>query len=194
MKTVLALILVMSVSVLADYTYTYTAGMDFGDLSLNDSQSIRVDGGEGHHLNLLYYSSARIDDTSPLISEGNGGIWQIMMGGYSEITIKDGAIHRLSIGSYATAQINGGWIEQIYSSQNAIYEKHIEIICRDWEYSTASKILTGTWEDYSAFNIQLIDVSGTSPTIDNIKFTIVPEPASMLLIGLGGFFLRQRRK
>lgn len=47
MKTVFVIMMVVSVSVLAGYTYTYTEGMDLGDLTLNNSQSILVDGGGG---------------------------------------------------------------------------------------------------------------------------------------------------
>jgi hypothetical protein len=195
MKTFVFIALVLSLSAFASYTYTITDGMDFGDLSLVGSQSLLMTGGGGHYLNLLYYSTATINNTSPLTTEGNGGIWQILAGGYSNITIEGGAIHRLDLASdYAQAQISSGQIILLGSTQNATYTKHIEIICRDYNYNTTSKILNGTWADNSLFNIQLVNVSGYSPTIDNIKFTIVPEPASMLLLGLGGLFLRQRRK
>jgi hypothetical protein len=142
---------------------------------------------------LFDYTYALIMTTEPLISEGNGGIWQIIAGGYSRFTV-EGGIHRLELASYAEAQINSGRIDILRSTQNAVYTKHIEIICRDWNYNAITKILSGTWGDYSVFNIQLIDVAGTSPTFDNIKFTIIPEPATLLLIGVGGLFLRYRRK
>lgn len=193
MKTVLIMMMVASASVFAGYTYTYTTGMDFGDLTLDGSESILVDGGGGDYLNLFYYSTATINSTSHLISEGNGGIWQLIVADYSKATIKDGGIHRLDLGAYAIAQISGGWIDILSSTQNATYTKHIEIICRDWDYSTTTKILTGTWEDYSAFSIHLENASGYSTTYDNIKFTIIPEPATMLLIGLGVLFLRRKR-
>jgi hypothetical protein len=59
-------------------------------------------------------------------------------------------------------------------------------------YNPANKRLTGTWEDFSKFNIKLVDYQGYSPTIDNIKFTIIPEPMTLLLIGLGGIMIRRR--
>jgi hypothetical protein len=127
------------------------------------------------------------------LKEYEGGVWQIIMGGYTNIVIEGGEIHHLDLLSYAKAQLCGGRIDILSSTQNATYTKHIEIICRDWDYSTTTKILTGTWEDYSAFSIHLENASGYSTTFDNIKFTIIPEPATMLLIGLGGLLLRRKR-
>ena len=39
-------------------------------------------------------------------------------------------------------------------------DPHIEIICRDWDWDSSTNILTGTWADYSTFDIQLVNVSG----------------------------------
>ncbi|HML76394.1 MAG TPA: PEP-CTERM sorting domain-containing protein [Anaerohalosphaeraceae bacterium] len=143
-------------------------------------------------MTLYDYSKLNIHNTSPL-EEGAGGIWDISLAGYSEFVISGGDIHRLTIGSYAIAQISGGWIGQIYSSQNATYTKHIEIICRPgYAYNSTTGYLTGLWGDGSTFSIRLDNPSGTSATIDNIKFTIIPEPATMLLLAVGGILLRRK--
>ena len=52
-------------------------------------------------------------------------------------------------------------------------------------------MLTGKWLDGLDFSIQLIDVAGYTPTINNITF--IPEPASLVLIGLGGLLIRRRK-
>ncbi len=96
-------------------------------------------------------------------------------------------------GTSNNLKISGGKIDILSNFQEIDPAKNIEIICRDWLYNINIKKLTGTWEDFSTFNIQLVNVTGYEPTIDNIKFTIVPEPMSLLLLGAGGLLLRKRR-
>ncbi|HML76012.1 MAG TPA: PEP-CTERM sorting domain-containing protein, partial [Anaerohalosphaeraceae bacterium] len=67
------------------------------------------------------------------------------------------------------------------------------IICKDYSFNSMTSKLTGTWTDNTTFNIQLVNQTGYSPAIDNIKFTIIPEPATLLLLGLGGVLLRRRQ-
>jgi hypothetical protein len=74
---------------------------------------------------------------------------------------------------------------------NPIFNKHIEMYTSQHDYNSVTKKLTGLWWDKSAFSIQLYDIAGYDKTIDNIKF-IVPEPATVLLVGLGGVLLRRR--
>ncbi len=109
------------------------------------------------------------------------------------------------MGNSATAILSGGEIARLKTTQSAwqydytvdppmlVPNPHVEIICKNYLYNTTSKMLTGTWEDNSLFSIQLVDVSGGySPTIDNIEFTIIPEPATLLLLSLGGLLIRRK--
>ena len=51
--------------------------------------------------------------------------------------------------------------------------------------------LTGFWAGGTPFSINLVD--STISTYDQIVFH-APEPASMILFGLGGLFLRKRKR
>jgi len=68
----------------------------------------------------------------------------------------------------------------------------IHIFALDYLYDSPSNLLTGHWGDSSTFSINLIDI-GTVPTYDYIEFHIIPEPGSVLLLGLGALILRTRR-
>jgi hypothetical protein len=103
-----------------------------------------------------------------------------------------GHVNRLDAFWNATAIISGGQINRIASDYVYASADHIKIICQTHDYNTTTKILTGTWLDNSAFSIQLIDYATYySPTIQNITF--IPEPATMLLLSLGGLLLRRKK-
>jgi hypothetical protein len=78
-------------------------------------------------------------------------------------------------------------------SQELVPDPHIEIVALDWDWDDITNVLTGTWADFSTFDILLVDRDGYDPVIENITFTIVPEPASLLLIAAGGLLIRRRR-
>ena len=152
-------------------------------------------------LNMFDWTQATIESTSSL-SEFDGGIWDLNMGGYSSLDFSGGEIHEFGIHSYSHAVFSGGRIDEIWSSQSAwtytgqppelVPDPHIEIVCLDWDWDDITNVLTGTWADLSTFDIQLVDRVGYDPVIENIAFTIVPEPASLLLIAAGGLLLRRR--
>ena len=52
--------------------------------------------------------------------------------------------------------------------------------------------LTGLWSDGIPFDIHLNDSSGVV-TYDHLVFHVIPEPAALLLLGLGGLFLRKKK-
>ena len=187
----------------ADYTYVIEDGDNFGDLTLYDHESLVMTGGQGHHLNLSFWSRVRIEGTSPLVEEGNGGIWIIDMMSYATLEMLNGDVHHLELGSDSLAVLSGGSIDMLWSYQDVdllppvvkggawIPDPHITMVSEVWAHDVDTNILTGLWLDGSAYEIQLIDVAGFDPAIENIKF--VPEPISLLLFGLGAVAVRKRR-
>jgi hypothetical protein len=55
-------------------------------------------------------------------------------------------------------------------------------------------ISTDAFSDVTLFNCKEEDYFGETFGLDNVRFVAVPEPATMILLGLGGFVLRKRGK
>lgn len=193
MKSVLIVTLLVCLVVPAQATYyeittdIYTPG-----LTLQTGDSIYMTDGGFDGLNLHGEDvTATIEGTSTL-EEFFGGIWDISCAFNSHLDLSGGQVHEITMNNDATATLSGGRIDQIYSYQSAwaydnsdppalVPNPHITIIYSD-DLPTvdASNILTGLWGNGSAFSIELHDVSGYSPVMENIEF--IPEPATLTLL------------
>ena len=128
-----------------------------------------------------------------------GGIWDIYLDDDSELIYLGGDTEEISIAENAEAVLTGGRIDYITSYQDVNWwygepmDQHIEMIVKDYQHNTLTNLLSGTWADDTAFDIQLIDKPGYDAAIDNINFTIIPEPASLVLLALGGLLLGRKR-
>jgi len=170
--------------------YVFGPGDEFGVLTLTDHDTLFMTGG-GHDLNLSGWSTGIIHDTDTLVGPYEGGIWEVTVSGHSELTINDGEFYEMVCDDYSTTNLHGG---QIFGSLEV---EHITTWVHIYGYGfnndpfTGSP-LTGFWADGTPFSINLID--DTIPTYDQIVFHIVPEPVSMLMLGLGGLLVRSRKR
>ncbi len=171
------------------------------EVSLYGNDSIEVTGGGADHIEAFNYATINIIDTAPL-QANIGGIEAITLNDNTTLSVLGGYIDRLYLEEYSKATLSGGSINKIFSYQDAyspnqVYQPHIEIICREYDDSVAN-LITGIWDvdndgdgSYDTFSIELKNQTGYDPVIDNIKFTIVPEPCSLVLLGLGGLLIRR---
>jgi hypothetical protein len=137
-------------------------------------------------------SYIEVQDTMPFQIDV-GGIGNITSARNSHLLFSGGEMNSLWINENATAIIEGGSINYIRSFQS-LGSPHIEMVVKDYAYNASTNLLTGIWGDDSTFSIELVDQDGYDPAFSNIAFTIVPEPATLLLISAGAILLRKRRK
>ena len=204
---ILIIVAICTPVLLGDYTYTIDSFGPIPDLHGTESL-LMIDEGGDNMLTLWENSFATIEGTSAL-EQGVGGIWTLNLAGDSHLDLLGGEINLLSLGNDATATLSGGQIVSIDSTQSTweldygvdppewVYNPHIEMIVNEYSFSSYdidTDLLTGLWADDTAFSIYLENRVGYDPVIDNIAFTIVPEPATLLLISAGTILLRKRRK
>ncbi len=188
-RLIILLVLLLSATAFAiDYEFTW--GEEFGSLILVDYDTFLMTGGEGHDLSLGGWSTGIIEDTDPLIGPFDGGIWQISVSAYSELTINGGEFNEIDCYDYSTINLHGG---DIFGSLTIVAPTawvHIYGYGFNNDPFPGSP-LTGFWADDIAFSINLVD--STILTYDQIVFHIIPEPATLILLALGGLALRKRK-
>ena len=146
------------------------------------------------------FSYVEVQTTAPL-QVNVGGINSLILNKNSTMNYFGGETGGIRFYDDARAVFEGGRIDYISSYQRPLsgdwppsyWDKHIEIICKDWSWNELTNLLTGTWADDTAFSIQLVDQTGYHPAITNIEFTIIPEPVTIALLAIGAVFLKKKR-
>ena len=156
-----------------------------------------VDGGGAVMITMWNSSYLEVRSTSIPINDDwhTGGITDIWLDDYSSLLYLDGVTEEITLDEYSSAALKGGRIDAITSLQNVITPS-IDLYCQaGWELitDTSGKIfITGLWMDGTDFNIQLINDPDYDDTWENIN-VIVPEPTTLILMGIGGILLRRKR-
>ncbi len=144
-------------------------------------------------------NSARIEvvSTSPL--GWLGGIYDLYLFNNSHLDYYGGQTDEITIGHQATATIKGGRINGITSQQwttSVGADPHIKLYCQkdSWSWIDGNRMLgiEGLWLDGTPFYIEFQNHPDFDPVYTNIE--IMPEPATLLLFGIGGLILRKRKR
>ena len=162
-----------------------------------------VDGGGAYRVKARNSSKVEVHSTSSPLGTGVGGIMDLVVGHNAHLDYYGGLLGELTMGNGATADLHGGRIDFISSAQYVTWVdgeptgQHIFIYARDgweWKYENGKiRGIAGLWLDSGTpFDIRFTTLfePDCDPVWANVK--VVPEPASLMLLGLGGLLLRRR--
>lgn len=191
---------------LAGYSdgFITTGEYEYGVRWFSNSPPLVVEGGGADRIEVRDYGRLEVYSTSlPDIYWEKGGIRDIGVDDYGELLYLGGYTDILSLDEHALAVLKGGSINHIRSFFDFRASGIVDLYCRPgWSWIQVDEDkdgdldnvgITGLWEDGSVFNIDFIDKVGYYPVWVNINVIEVPEPASLLLISLGGLLICRKR-
>ena len=165
-----------------------------GRIKMVHCENLLIQGGGADWIEARDESYIKVDYTSvssnPAKPVTNStGIWDIMLYDNSRLLWLDGAIDEITVRDNSQAVLKGGYVGAITLLHRPQDSCYVEIWCQD-NYFMDENGISGFWLDGTAFSIDFID-EGPFVTSDYIK--VVPEPATLMLIGIGGLLIRRKK-
>ena len=126
------------------------------------------------------------------------GIRDLYLFNSSQLLFSGGTTRVVAIGNNATSILKGGSITYLKSMQfteTLGVGPHIELYCQpgySWIENNPMLGIQGNWMDGAPFRIEFINDSTYDPVYTNIN-VIIPEPATLMLLGLGGLLIRRKK-
>ncbi len=173
------------------------------NVRVSEDSVLTITGGGADDIELKDYSHLDVLSTKTPLSDGNnggGGIYNIVPSDNSTITFSGGVANYIYVQKDAAAIINGGQVNLIRTAQYEYVGKTITIECCDgwsWLYDNEGEIngITGQWYKYGndEFSIKFLNIDKPllTDTYTHVK-VVTPEPATIVLLTLGGVIMKRR--
>jgi len=181
----------------------YLTTGEYANLSvkIEGYEALTVNGGGAHWIEARDFGSLEVQYTSipTKYPDGRdnwntGGIMDIVLFDYTELLYLDGITQEIEVRDNATAILRGGRIDFLSILRwPGGYTSSVTIYCQEnytlWENGGG---ITGYWADGNKFDIKFLNIGTLPPTANFVNIEIIPEPASLVLLGLGGLLLRRK--
>jgi len=158
-----------------------------GQIDLWDTGSMNLYGGE--------VDTVSVSGTATINVAGGSISNRLSPNSNSAVSISAGYVELLYVNGHSAVTVSGGEIGSVTVGLNVSQDAFITFICdlTSLNYTYAQEKLVGIngrWLDGSNFDIEVKN-QGYLPTSDYLQF--VPEPATLLLMALGGLIVYRRR-
>ena len=174
--------------------YLTTGEYDASAVTLEYNEELFVIGGGANWVEARDYGYIEVQNTSTPLSNSSG-IYDITLYDNSDLLYLNGVTEEITVRDNATAVLKGGRVDYITIYHLASWSSNVTVYCQAGYQKNQSGI-SGLWADGTAFEIDFINVGGvfaSYPTANYVNVEIVPEPATLVLLGIGGLLLRRKR-